>query len=410
VQEQLSQRPQRVLFVHAHPDDETIATGGTIAKLVDLGAAVTVLTCTRGELGEVIPDEFKHLEGSGAELAQFRTQELNRAMRILGVTDHRFLGEPSARWAGRDPRRYLDSGMRWGAHGAIALEQIAEGTLCAAELDEVVSDVAAVIAGAEIEVVVSYDATGGYGHPDHIRAHQAARQAAEAMNVPFYAIEPAGASHPGGFAVDVSAQWQRKADALRAYPSQVTVAGDRYALSSGPSLPIAAQERYVRVLPDAAVAGVWEEQGLSGKIAGSALALLTGAAVGALATVNHQAAVSVWGVQVPVGVVASLALVGALLIGLRLVFGNRLLPALAALGLLTSVGLLSLMSAGGSVLVPGNPVGFSWTFGAPIIALVVLGWPRAVRGASRRGSSSAPKRVSDGNVGIAAASEGKSPP
>jgi N-acetyl-1-D-myo-inositol-2-amino-2-deoxy-alpha-D-glucopyranoside deacetylase len=94
-----------VLFVHAHPDDETIVTGGTIAKLVDLGAAVTVLTCTRGELGEVIPDEFKHLEGAGAELAQFRTGELHSAMHILGVTDHRFLGETSARWAGREPRR-----------------------------------------------------------------------------------------------------------------------------------------------------------------------------------------------------------------------------------------------------------------------------------------------------------------
>lgn len=410
VQEQLSRRPQRVLFVHAHPDDETIVTGGTIAKLVDRGDAVTVLTCTRGELGEVIPEEFKHLEGTGAELAQFRTEELHRAMRILGVTDHRFLGEASARWSGRAPRRYLDSGMRWGEHGAVALESIGEDTLCAADVDEVVSDVAAVIADAEIDVVVGYDATGGYGHPDHIRAHQAARQAAAAMDVPYYAIEPTNAPNPAGFAIDVSAQWERKTQALRAYPSQVTVQGDRYALSSGPSSPIASQERYVRLAPDAAVASPWDEQGPSGKIAGALLALLTGVAVGALATVNHQVAVSLWGAQVPVGVVASLVLVLALLTGLRLVFDSRLLPGLATVGLLTSVGLLSLMSAGGSVLVPGNPVGWSWTFGAPIIALAVLGWPRSVRAPSHRGSSTATTTASDGSVGNAPASEGNSPP
>ena len=253
------------------------------------------------------------------------------------------------------------------------------------------------IADAEIDVVVSYDATGGYGHPDHIRAHQAARRAAEAMGVPFYAIEPANAPHPAGFAIDVSAQWERKAAALRAYPSQVSVRGDRYALSSGPSVPIGSEERFVRLRDP--VASPWDDQGPSGKIAGSLLALLTGVAVGALATVNHQAALPLWGAQFPIGVVASLALVLALLAGLRLVFDTRLLPGLAAVGLLVSVGLLSLMSAGGSVLVPGNPVGWSWTFGAPIIALMVLGWPR-----------SATARASDGSVGNAATSEGTSPP
>ncbi len=399
---------QRVLFVHAHPDDETISTGGTIAKLVDLGAAVTVLTCTRGELGEVIPDEFKHLEGTGAALAQFRTEELHRAMRILGVTDHRFLGEESARLVGRDPRRYLDSGMRWGEHGAIALESIGDGSLCAADVDEVVSDVAAVIADAMIDVVVSYDSTGGYGHPDHIRAHQVARRAAEAMAIPFYAIEPTDAHHSGGFAIDVLAQWERKTAALRAYPSQVSVHGDRYALSSGPSVPIASQERYLRLPAEATEVSAWDEQGLGGKIAGCLLALLTGVAVGSLATVNHQAALSLWGAQVPVGVVASLVLVMALLTGLRLVFDTRTLAGLATVGVLSAVGLFSLMSAGGSVLVPGNPAGWSWTFGAPIIALVVLGWPRTSGPRGRKFTATA--RASDGSVGTAAASEGNSPP
>ena len=72
--------PERVLFVHAHPDDESISTGGTIATLVDRGAAVTVLTCTRGERGEVIPPELSHFEGS-PDLVAIREDELRGALR-----------------------------------------------------------------------------------------------------------------------------------------------------------------------------------------------------------------------------------------------------------------------------------------------------------------------------------------
>ncbi|MBE8146215.1 PIG-L family deacetylase [Brevibacterium casei] len=82
----------RILFVHAHPDDETIATGGTIAALAAEGDQVTVLTATRGEGGEVIPPEMKALEGDRAGLASVRESEIAEAMRSLGVTDHRFLG------------------------------------------------------------------------------------------------------------------------------------------------------------------------------------------------------------------------------------------------------------------------------------------------------------------------------
>src|ERR1700712_2147540 len=101
-------QPERVLFVHAHPDDETISTGGTIATLIDAGASVTVLTCTRGERGEVVPNELKHLEGSTA-LAAWRAGELAHAMTVLGVTAHRYLGANNARWAGRPSRLYRDS-------------------------------------------------------------------------------------------------------------------------------------------------------------------------------------------------------------------------------------------------------------------------------------------------------------
>src|SRR5690606_31265526 len=108
---------EHVVFVHAHPDDETISTGGTIASLVEAGVGVTVVTCTRGERGEVIPPELQHLEGDGPALAGVREGELAAAMAALGVTDHRYLGDSNARAAGLAPRRYADSGMVWGADG-----------------------------------------------------------------------------------------------------------------------------------------------------------------------------------------------------------------------------------------------------------------------------------------------------
>ena len=125
--------PERVLFVHAHPDDETLATGATIATLVDAGAFVSVLTCTRGELGEVIPAELAHL--GGEELGEHRLGELRTALSVLGVTDHRVLGEPNARWEGRGPRRYLDSGMVWGSAGAEPVPSPDGRSLSAAERD-----------------------------------------------------------------------------------------------------------------------------------------------------------------------------------------------------------------------------------------------------------------------------------
>ena len=100
-----------ICFVHAHPDDETLASGALIAHLVHLGHRVSVLTATRGEMGEVVPGPLSQLAGT-PELELRREQELAGALDVLGVTDHAFLGTPPAR-AGGSVRRYLDSGMRW---------------------------------------------------------------------------------------------------------------------------------------------------------------------------------------------------------------------------------------------------------------------------------------------------------
>ena len=390
--------PGHVLFVHAHPDDETIATGGTIATLVDWGVGVTVLSCTRGERGEVIPPELKRLEGDGPALARHREGELAAAMGVLGVTDHRFLGEADARLAGLPPRRYLDSGMRWGADGAEALESLDAGSLSAAPLGEVAADVATVIEATRATAVISYDAHGGYGHPDHIRAHDAGRRAAEVLGVPFFAIVPPGDdAEAADVVVDVSSVIGRKTDALRAHRTQVTVEGTRFALSSGPFREIAAEERFRRE-GRRRVAGygagqeestAWHELGRASRVVACALALLVGAALGGIGTVNHQ-----WGYSAgfPLGAIVALALVAALVAGLRLVFATRIVAFFASVGILVALVVLTVGGPGGSVLVPANGAGYGWSYGAAAIIALVLAWPNLAvphpAGPSRMSSAS----------------------
>jgi N-acetyl-1-D-myo-inositol-2-amino-2-deoxy-alpha-D-glucopyranoside deacetylase len=362
---------ERVLFVHAHPDDETLATGSTIAALVDSGAAVTVLTCTRGELGEVIPPELRHL--SGAALAQHRLGELRAALAILGVTDHRILGAADARWQGREPRDYLDSGMRWGATGAEPLDESDARSLCAAEEGEVAADIAAVILSVEPDVVVSYAADGGYGHPDHRRAHAAARLAAEVLAVPFYVVDSLG-TKPGPVVVTPEGDiLDRKRRALEAYGTQVTVTGDDYILSSGDPRPIAAVESFTRLR---ASEPSFADYGRGARIVTFLVAVVLGLFAGALLTAAHQSTASIGGIPIPWGLIAGLAIVTTLLVGLRIVFESRVVALAAGIGFVVASALLSLQSAGGSVLVADNLAGYVWTFGPVLIGTVVLAWPK----------------------------------
>ena len=367
---------RHVLFVHAHPDDETIATGGTIATLVDAGVGVTVLTCTRGERGEVIPPHLAGLEGDGQRLAEHRVGELAEAMRVLGVDDQRYLGEPDARMPDLAPRRYLDSGMVWGEAGPEPVSDPDDDALCSAPLEEVVADIASVIADVQPSAVVSYDAKGGYGHPDHVRAHHAAKEAAGAMAVPFFEIEaPAAEARPRSHSIDVSAVLDRKVQALQAHRTQITVDGDHYALSSGPSMPIPAEESYRLV--DASEADLaFGQQSWGSRILACGVSLVLGLGVGLLGTVTHPATITVAGAALPTGLVAAMIVVAALMVGLRLVFGSRAPSTFAALGLVGVLLVFAQAGPGGSVLIPANLPGYTWTFGVPLIAALVIVWPK----------------------------------
>ncbi|MDN7122812.1 N-acetyl-1-D-myo-inositol-2-amino-2-deoxy-alpha-D-glucopyranoside deacetylase [Nocardioides sp. ChNu-153] len=170
---------QRLMLVHAHPDDETIGQGATMARYVAEGRGVTLVTCTAGEMGEVLVPELEHLAADRDDaLGEHRRGELADAMRVLGVTDHRFLGGFG---------RYRDSGMKWHADGhAIAADDTDERAFANADLTEAADHLVAIIREVRPQVLVTYDQFGGYGHPDHIQAHRVATYAVALAAVPSY--------------------------------------------------------------------------------------------------------------------------------------------------------------------------------------------------------------------------------
>jgi N-acetyl-1-D-myo-inositol-2-amino-2-deoxy-alpha-D-glucopyranoside deacetylase len=157
---------KRLLLVHAHPDDETINNGVTMAKYAALGAQVTLVTCTRGEEGEVLVNELENLASDKDDkLGEHREIELKDAMDELGIKDFRFLGAPSKKWR--------DSGMM----GTPANDR--DDVFWQADLDEASIELVKIILEIKPQVLITYDEFGGYGHPDHIKAHRVAMRAAE---------------------------------------------------------------------------------------------------------------------------------------------------------------------------------------------------------------------------------------
>ncbi|RSM94455.1 N-acetyl-1-D-myo-inositol-2-amino-2-deoxy-alpha-D-glucopyranoside deacetylase [Streptomyces sp. WAC 01325] len=256
---------RRLLLVHAHPDDESINNGATMARYAAEGVRITLVTCTLGEHGEVIPPELRHL--TGTELGEHRLGELTAAMRELGVEDFRLLG-------GRG--RYEDSGMMGTA------DNDDPASLWQADVDAAARELVEVILEVRPQVLVTYDPDGGYGHPDHIQAHRVAMRAAELAvdagweipkiywnRVPRTAADeaftrlhadlpglPFGkaatvADVPGVVAderittvIDGTAHAAAKAAAMRAHATQIEVAEPYFALSNELAQPLFTTEYY----------------------------------------------------------------------------------------------------------------------------------------------------------------------
>jgi N-acetyl-1-D-myo-inositol-2-amino-2-deoxy-alpha-D-glucopyranoside deacetylase len=156
----------RILLVHAHPDDETINNGATMAMYAAGGAQVVLVTCTRGEEGEVLVPGLSHLASSHDDsLGLHREVELAHAMKELGITDHRYLGAPD--------KQYRDSGMM----GTEPNNR--PDVFWQANLDDAALHLVKIIDEIKPQILITYDEIGGYGHPDHIQAHRVAMRAAE---------------------------------------------------------------------------------------------------------------------------------------------------------------------------------------------------------------------------------------
>ena len=241
---------RRLLLVHAHPDDESISNGVTMAKYVAQGAQVTLVTCTRGEEGEVLVPELSHLAAAHDDnLGAHRILELENAMKVIGVSDHRFLGN------------YRDSGMM-GTDPNNRPECFWQ-----ADLDEAALKLVEIIREVRPQVLITYDEFGGYGHPDHIQAHRVAMRGAELARergwdipkiywntIPRSIIEQGIEAMKGTgnqfFGVDKAEDFpfaqpdelvttvingedyvEKKMAAMRAHPTQISVDGPFFALS-----------------------------------------------------------------------------------------------------------------------------------------------------------------------------------
>lgn len=276
----------RLLFVHAHPDDETLTTGATIAHYAARGAQVTVVTCTLGEEGEVIGERYAQLAVDRADqLGGYRIGELSAALAALGVGEPRFLGGAG---------RWRDSGMpdTPARHHQRFID---------ADPTESVGALVAIIRELRPHVVVTYDPGGGYGHPDHIHAHTVTTAAVDAAAGPelpgqpwrtpkFYWTVTAASAVTAGLralrptdlapgwiqvpadvefgypderidaVIDDAAALPAKVAALRAHATQVNVGptGAACALSNNLALPVLTAEHYVLV---AGVAADRDERG-----------------------------------------------------------------------------------------------------------------------------------------------------
>ncbi|MDA8439716.1 MAG: PIG-L family deacetylase [Propionibacterium sp.] len=227
---------RRVLFVHAHPDDETLSTGALIAALAASGVECQLLTCTRGECGEIVPGVLP--AGTTADgLTRWRLHELAGACAELGVARNGFLGTPPALGPGCAERTYRDSGMRWltptlaGPAADAGLD-----SLTGRPFEDAVSDVLAAVAAWRPDLLISYDLGGGYGHPDHVRTAEISLAVARAAALPL--LQTVTGTPDAATWLDLADQLQPVRRALGHYRSQLTVDGDHVVHVGGQRQPI----------------------------------------------------------------------------------------------------------------------------------------------------------------------------
>jgi len=260
----------RLLLVHAHPDDESINNGATMAKYAHEGFDVALVTCTRGEEGEIVVSELADAASDKDDrLAEIRERELANALAALGVVRHKFLGAPD--------EIFRDSGMMG------APQNSRPDVFWNTDLAHAAQLLSEYILEFKPHVLVTYDEFGGYGHPDHIQAHRVAMKAAElsaalGWDIPkiYWNVMPRSVVQKGMDAmreigsdffgaesiddlpfvkddsfvhavIDGNKYVELKKDAMKAHRTQIAVDGPFFALSNLLGMQVFGYEYYTRV-------------------------------------------------------------------------------------------------------------------------------------------------------------------
>ena len=367
---------KRLLVVHAHPDDESIFTGHIIADRLAAGADVYVLTLTRGERGKVKLEELKGLEGQLRAMGAFRTGELKVALSELqkagSKLQHSFAGT----------RAFLDSGMRINQMGRPTKKsRTDEMALAAASTAVIAEDIERVMNEFKPDAILTYNAKGGYGHPDHKMAHHATAMAIrhyrrQKKRAPqFWVLAEPKERFDVAIGDAKTAVFKRAA--LEAHSSQVSIFAETFSIGSTETR-YDAPERIRKATPSPLV---------------HLLPLLTffwaiplGVLLGLSGTLLHSIKTTDTA-QFPIGLSVALTMVACLALALRLLRNSRGALYLMTLSFITSVYWLSQEQPGGEVLIVSNQIGDTWVYGSMAICAFVMLFPRLNPGSWRRSAS-----------------------
>lgn len=315
----MSGSDERVVFVLARPGDESLMTGGTIARLRSDGATVAVLF---GHAGTEDPSATR------AALAE------------LDVNDWMIVPASSGRSIEDEDR----------------------------ELDQLLGT-----------MLTELQATAVVIGTDDDRLRSAGIRAAEKADTPVFLSRRVAADvNQRVTAIDVSDQIDTKLRALGAYPGRWSVVEHAVRQPDGTLLAVSGTEAFVQIgaAPSADLTYLPTPASPLERVGGGVLALILGALFGLLGTLAHLATVTIGSVDIPYGLILALLATSALLVGLRLVLHDRLMVLLCAIGMLGAIFLLSLRSTGGSVLIPQSPPGLIWTIVPTLVAALVIAWPK----------------------------------
>lgn len=341
-------RLERVLFVHAHPDDETLSTGAAIATVAAGGGDAIVATFTLGERGEVRAERLADVDHIG--VGEVRRQELDQALRALGARGRRIQG-------------WEDSGMSWLRRGVAGPAPDAPPTaMGAADPDDLADALGVVVEETDPTALVTYDADGGYGHPDHVAAHRASVIVSRRYDLPLYVRT----YRRSDVAFPLAPVRERVLAALAAHRSQLIVEGGDVVHVGGQRRSLEEVEHYRLIETRPPRRTRWLLR------AGT---LLAGVAVGTVGTFAHQ--------QLPWGILLSLIAAVGFIGGVRAVSGSRQQTIAAALGVVGVIALVALDPLGRGAfgaegaLLRSNAAGWLWTIVPAAASLLALAWPDA---------------------------------